>query len=377
MIFKNGLVFTENGVFEKVDVSVRDGIILKIGENLDLDDEVIDLKGNKLIPGFIDIHTHGCGGCDFCDGDIKSFETMADTYIKAGVTTALTTSMTLSVDDLKRTFKVYKEFADNQSKNGTRIFGINMEGPFLSVEKKGAHIKEYVIPADFNLFCELNELSGNRVKVVDVAPEIQDNIEFIEKAKNICTVSVAHTNGDYDTCMKAYEKGATNTTHLFNAMTPLSHRDPGAVGAACDSEAFVELICDGVHIHPAVIRTAFKIFGENRICMISDSMCAAGMPEGTYSLGGQDVYVKEGKATLKDGTIAGSVVNSHIGMKRLLEFGIPEEIALKSATINPAKAIKIDKLTGSISEGKWADLLIVDNDYNIKAVYRDGVNQKI
>ena len=177
--------------------------------------------------------------------------------------------------------------------------------------------------------------------------------------------------------MDAYEKGATSTTHLYNAMTGLSHREPGVVGAAFDSDAFVELICDGIHIHPAVIRTTFKVFGEDRICMISDSMCAAGMPEGVYELGGQTVYVKDGKAALENGTIAGSVVNSLIGVKRLMEFGIREEAALKAATINPAKAVKIDSLTGSITEGKWADLLIVDSQYNVEAVYRDGVKQNI
>ena len=210
-----------------------------------------------------------------------------------------------------------------------------------------------------------------------MAPEVPGNMDFIAEAKDICTVCVAHTNGNYQTTMDAYEKGATSTTHLYNAMTGLSHREPGVVGAAYDSDAFVELICDGIHIHPAVIRTTFKVFGEDRICMISDSMCAAGMPEGVYELGGQTVFVKNGIAALENGTIAGSVVNSLVGIKRLMEFGIREEAALKAATINPAKAVKIDSLTGSITEGKWADLLIVDPNYHVEAVYRDGVEQKI
>lgn len=378
MIFKNGSVFTDKGVFESVDVQVQNGLIAKVGTNLNSDgEEVIDLKGKKLLPGFIDIHSHGCGGADFCDGSEASFQKMADTYIKAGVTTVMTTSMTLPPETLSRLFKVYKNFADNQSTQGSRLYGINMEGPFLSKEKKGAHVEEYIIPADIELFKKLNEESGNRVRLVDVAPEVPGNLDFIAEAKDICTVCVAHTNGNYQTTMDAYEKGATSTTHLYNAMTGLSHREPGVVGAAFDSDAFVELICDGIHIHPAVIRTTFKVFGEDRICMISDSMCAAGMPEGVYELGGQTVYVKDGKAALENGTIAGSVVNSLIGVKRLMEFGIREEAALKAATINPAKAVKIDGLTGSITEGKWADLLIVDSQYNVEAVYRDGVKQNI
>ncbi len=378
MIFKNGSVFTDKGVFRSVDVQVQNGLIAKVGENLHSDgEEVIDVKGKKLLPGFIDIHSHGCGGADFCDGSEESFQKMADTYIKAGVTTVMTTSMTLPPETLSRLFKVYKTFADNQKAVGARLYGINMEGPFLSKEKKGAHVEEYIIPADIELFKKLNEESGNRVRLVDVAPEVPGNLDFIAEAKDICTVCVAHTNGNYQTTMDAYEKGATSTTHLYNAMTGLSHREPGVVGAAFDSDAFVELICDGIHIHPAVIRTTFKVFGEDRICMISDSMCAAGMPDGVYELGGQPVYVKDGKATLENGTIAGSVVNSLIGVKRLMEFGIREEAALKAATINPAKAVKIDNLTGSITEGKWADLLIVDPQYNVEAVYRDGVKQKI
>lgn len=378
MIFKNGSVFTDKGVFESVDVQVQNGLIAKVGAKICSDgEEVIDLKGKKLLPGFIDIHSHGCGGADFCDGSEESFQKMADTYIRAGVTTVMTTSMTLPPETLSRLFKVYKNFADNQKTVGTRLYGINMEGPFLSKEKKGAHVEEYIIPADIELFKKLNEESGNRVRLVDVAPEVPGNMEFIVEAKDICTVCVAHTNGNYQTTMDAYEKGATSTTHLYNAMTGLSHREPGVVGAAYDSEAFVELICDGIHIHPAVIRTTFKVFGEDRICMISDSMCAAGMPEGVYELGGQTVYVKNGVAALENGTIAGSVVNSLVGVKRLIEFGVREEAAIKAATINPAKAVKIDSLTGSITEGKWADLVIVDPQYNVEAVYRDGVKQKI
>jgi len=377
MIFKNGRVFTENGIFENKDVIIENDKITKIGENLPYDGEVYDLKGKKLLPGFIDIHTHGCSGCDFCDAKQENFEKMAETYIKFGVTTAMTTSMTVSKDDLKKSFAVYREFADNQSNQGTRLAGINMEGPFLSVPKKGAHIEEYVIPGDFELFKELYEISGNRIKLVDVAPEVEGNLDFIEKAKDLATVSVAHTDGSYEVCMEAYKRGATNTTHLYNAMTPLSHRAPGAVGAACDSDAFVELICDGFHVLPPVLRITFKIFGEDRICIISDSMRASGMPEGVYDLGGQNVYVKDGVAALANGVIAGSVANSHIGIKNLISYGIKEETVLKAATINPARAIKMDDQIGSIKEGKLADLVIVDDDYNIEAVYRDGVKQSI
>ncbi|MGI5893075.1 MAG: N-acetylglucosamine-6-phosphate deacetylase [Candidatus Merdivicinus sp.] len=375
MLLKNGCVFTEEGKFQKLDVRIREGKIAEMGENLSANgDEIRDLNGKRLLPGFLDIHTHGCGGCDFCDGTKDSFQTMADTYLKAGVTTVLGTSMTLPVEELHNIFSAYREFADHQTR-GARMIGINMEGPFISVAKKGAHIGEYVIPADFDAFQKLNEASGNRIRQVDVAPEVPGNLDFIRKASKICTVCVAHTAGGYESTMAAYEAGATNNTHLYNAMSGFAHREPGVVGAVFDSNTFAELICDGFHIHPAVIRSTFKILGEDRICLISDSLRAAGCPNGTYELGGQQVFVKDGKATLENGTIAGSVIDIRIAVQRAIRFGVREEAALKAATINPARAIHMEEQIGSIAPGKLADLLIADPDYNLQAVYLEGVLQ--
>lgn len=372
MLLKNGYVFTEKGEFQKLDVRIYNGKISEMGENLPANgEEVRDLNGKKLVPGFIDIHTHGCGGCDFCDGTREAYQTMADTYLKAGVTTVLGTSMTLPIDQLEGIFSAYKDFADHQT-HGARMIGINMEGPFISVAKKGAHIAEYVVPADFDAFCRLNKASGNRIRQVDVAPEVPGNLDFIRQASKVCTVCVAHTAGGYDSTMAAYEAGATSNTHLYNAMSGFAHREPGVVGAVFDSNTFAELICDGFHIHPAVIRTTFKTLGEDRVCLISDSLRAAGCPNGVYELGGQEVHVQDGKATLANGTIAGSVIDVRIAVQRAIAFGVREETALKAATINPARAIKMDHLIGSIAPGKLADLLIVDDAYNLEAVYQEG-----
>ena len=375
MLFKNGLVFTENGVFQKLDVRVKGEKIAEVGRDLEAGtDEVKDLNGKWLLPGFVDIHSHGCGGADFCDGTPEALQTMADTYLKAGVTTTLGTSTTLQPDTLRKVFRNYGEFSKKQD-HGARMIGVNMEGPFLSMKKRGAHIPEYLLPADFDLFCELNELSGGRIRQVDLAPEIENGMDFIAKASKICTVCVAHTAGGYEQTLAAYEAGATSNTHMYNAMVGLSHREPGTVGAIFDSNTFAELICDGFHIHPAVIRATFKQLGNDRICLISDSMRAAGCPNGVYDLGEQDVFVKDGKAVLADGTIAGSIINVHTAVQRVISFGVPVESALKAATINPARAAKIDDVVGSITPGKYADLLITDNLVNVEEIYLAGVRQ--
>ncbi|HIQ59388.1 MAG TPA: N-acetylglucosamine-6-phosphate deacetylase [Candidatus Merdivicinus intestinavium] len=377
MLFKNGLVFTDSGVFRRLDVRTNGDRIAEIGENLpENGEEVKDLSGKKLVPGFIDIHTHGCGGCDFCDATPEAYQTMADTYLKAGVTTVLGTSMTLPVDQLLKIFTAYREFADHQT-HGARMVGINMEGPFISAAKKGAHIAEYVVPADFETFQKLNEASGGRIRQVDVAPEIPGNLDFIRKASEVCTVCVAHTAGGYEEAMAAYAAGAASNTHLYNAMSGFSHRAPGVVGAVFDSDTFAEIICDGFHINPAVIRATFREMGDDRLCLISDSLRAAGCPNGVYELGGQQVHVQDGKATLENGTIAGSVIDSRIAVERAIAFGVGEETALKAATINPARAIRLDREIGSITVGKLADLLVVsDCQYrSLEEIYQGGVRQ--
>ncbi len=372
MLLKNGLIFTGNG-FTSGDILIEGDKIAAVGADTGyVSGEVIDLDGRKVLPGLIDIHTHGCGMKDFCDGTEEALDTLAATYIQNGITTVCPTSMTLPIDRLEEIYSVYARWMEHPHR-GTRLIGINMEGPFLSAEKKGAHRAEYVIPANMEDFMRLWEASGHRIRLVDVAPEIEDNLDFIRQASKLCAVSIAHTNAAYDQAMEGYHAGAVNTTHLFNAMSGFSHRAPGTVGAAFDSGAYAELICDGEHVCPAVIRTAFKVMGD-KIAVVSDSLMAAGMPEGTIcTLGVDTVQVKDGRAVLPNGTIAGSIVNILEEIRRLIAFGIDENLAIRCSTITPAKIIGAESHIGSITPGKQADLLVLTEGYTPFLVFRDGV----
>ncbi len=210
---------------------------------------------------------------------------------------------------------------------------------------------------------KLNALCGGRLIFADVAPELPDAMQFIRVAAEKYVVSIAHTNADYDTAADAFRNGASHVTHLYNAMSPFDHRLPGVPGAAIDFAEDVELISDGTHVHPAVIRATFRMFGEDRVCLISDAMRACGMPDGEYDLGGQTVHVMEGRATLRNGTIAGSITPLSECFRRAVKcFSVPLEAALKAVTINPARAAGLQDLTGSISTGKRADLTFLDQD---------------
>ena len=244
------------------------------------------------------------------------------------------------------------------------------------MSKKGAQNPLYVRNPDKEEFKKLYEGCNGAIRVVDIAPECDGGDEFIKEIQPICPVSIAHTDAGYDDAVHAIELGVRHITHLFNAQSGLHHRKPGVVGAAFDvgraNGVRAELICDGFHIHPATLRIAFREMGEDGTVIISDSMKAAGCPDGDYDLGGQPVYVRDGKALLADGTIAASTSNVYKELKNVISFGIPEKQAVKSATINPAKAIRVDDKTGSIEEGKLADILVVDKDYNIKLVIVKG-----
>ena len=371
MIFKNAKVIDSSFELKILDVEIEDGIIKNVAEQIPYTDAdmVVDCEGYTIIPGLIDIHIHGCMGFDASDGTREAIEEMAKFLLSKGVTTFCPTTMTQPVENIEKAFLAIKDSIENPVE-GARVAGINMEGPFISAEKRGAQKQEDILEADFALFERLYNLSGKNIKLVDVAPEVPNGYEFICKAKDLCRVSLAHTTGGYDDIKKAFEKGASHITHLYNAMKGFSHREPGAVGAVFDTDKVsAEIICDGFHIHPAVLRSTFKLIAD-RLVIISDSMRANGLPEGEISeLGGQEVIVKDGKATLSDGTLAGSVTNIFSEIKNLVEYGVPFEAAVKAATINPAKVIGVDDKVGSIENGKLADLLILDENMDIVAVY--------
>lgn len=368
MIFKNCTFYNENFEKEFGDIEIENGIIKEIG----ILGDGVDMSGLILIPGFIDIHIHGCGGGDACDGSSESLDKITCELASHGVTSFCPTTMTLPVDRLCEIAKSIAEYKSSASK----IAGINLEGPFIAMGKKGAQNGDYVAPGTIEDFDKINNACNGLVKLITIAPEAFDSDEFIKNVSEKCTVSIGHSCADAKQTQKAIDCGISHATHLYNAMTPMTHREAGIVGTVLDNENVTcELICDGGHICPAVLRNTFKILGENRGAVISDSMRGAGLGEGEYELGGQQVYVKkDGKyAVLEDGTIAASISNIHREFKNLIEYGIDFKTALKSCTINPARIIKEDDKIGSIAVGKCADLVFLDERLDIKEVYINGI----
>lgn len=370
MRIKNVKVYGEDKRFAQGEVAIADGKFVETSA-CEADGEFIDGEGCYMIPGLVDIHFHGCVGADFCDGTPEALEKMAEYEASVGVTSICPASMTLSEEEL---LKIMANAGARVNGSGAKLVGINMEGPFISEARKGAQKADDICLCDAEMFRRLQQAAKGLIKLVDIAPENEGAMEFIDKVKDEVVVSIAHTTSDYDTTVEALRRGASHVTHLYNAMPSLHHRDPGVIGAARDDKnCHVELICDGVHIHPSTVRATFAMFGAERIILISDSMRATGLTDGQYTLGGQDVFVKGPKATLADGTIAGSATDL-MGCIRVAvqRMEISLEDAVACATINPAKEIGIDDRCGSIAPGKDADFVLLDQDLNVKAVYIDG-----
>lgn len=375
MIIKNGQVFNSLGRFIPADVELAGDRIAKVAPAGTLHgDEEIDAAGKYVTPGFVDIHIHGAAGADFCDsvdGSGEHIRTMQKYLGSQGVTSFLGTTMAFSEEILTGIFRTARPLF-GQDGQGAVLRGVNMEGPFFNKAKKGAQAEEYIIDPDWEMFLRLWEESGRNIRLLDVAPELPGAPEFIGKASKLCTVSIAHTCATYDEAREAYAHGASHTTHLFNAMPALNHRAPGVVGAASDYAAHVEMISDGIHLHPAVVRAVFALFGADRVCLISDSMRACGMPNGEYTLGGQKVIMKDGRATLEDGTIAGSATCLAECFRRAVGFGVPLETALRAATINPAQAVGLFDELGSVTAGKRADVLVLNKDLQPEHIFIGG-----
>lgn len=374
MEIQNVQIFTEQQEFREGTIAIEKGLFAKPSEK---PGEILDGKGCYAIPGLIDMHFHGCMGYDFCDGTKEALEAIGKYEASVGVTAIAPATMTLPAKELEQILSVgadYKKQAEGKSDRADLI-GVNMEGPFISKYKKGAQNEAYIIPSSLKVFQRFQKAAEGLVKVIGVAPEEEGALEFIEEAKNQVRVSLAHTNADYDRAMAAFEKGASHVVHLYNAMPSFHHRDPGVIGAAADSShVTAELICDGIHIHPAVVRGTFRMLGSQRIILISDSMRAAGMPDGKYMLGGQAVRVNGRRAVLdSDGTLAGSAVNLMECVRTAVkEMGIPLEKAVACATANPAKCLGEYSQYGSISPGKKAHLVLLDRELQVKAVIKDG-----
>lgn len=365
MIIKGGKVFQEDGSFLEQTLYVNAHRLVDKAEYQD-DGEIIDAEGLLVLPGLVDIHSHGAAGEDFSDGNPEGLKKILRYERSCGITSYCPTSMTFPKERLRQIFASIK---GAQTEEGAKVVGINMEGPFLDPAKKGAHVEKWIAAPDVAFVRELNQDVDGLVRLVTLAPNMDGAEEFIKEMHEEVCISLGHTAADYDCASRAMKLGAHHVTHLYNAMQPFGHRAPGLIGAAMDDpECMVEMICDGYHIHPSAIRAAFRMFGPERVILISDSMRAAGMENGTYELGGQEVTVKDRKAVLKDGTLAGSATNLYGCMCKAVEFGIPLEQAIMAATANPARSIGIFDRVGSIRIGKQADLLLASENLELKRV---------
>ena len=378
--FSDGIIYIKDGVFDKIIISETSPVNVDSLRNLEGDlDEVIDGQGSYAIPGLIDLHFHGCKGYDFCDGTKEAIAAIAKYEASIGVTAIAPATMTLSVEELERILAVaasYKKEAEVSGTQGADLIGINMEGPFISPAKKGAQDERNIIPCDSDICQRFLDASEGLVKFVGIAPECsEESVHFIQQMKDKVHISLAHTNADYDTAMDAFQAGANHAVHLYNAMPSFTHRAPGVIGAVADNKHVnAELICDGVHIHPSVVRATFQMLGADRMILISDSMRATGMPDGRYTLGGLEVDVVGNRATLvSDGALAGSATNLLDCMRTVVKkMGIPLETAVACATMNPAKALGEYENYGSITPGKKGNVVLLDSELNLKMVVKEG-----
>ncbi len=354
---------------EQGSILVEDGKIKEINpSNIDTD-SILDANGLYVSPGFIDVHIHGAGGSDTMDGTSESVNTISKTIIKHGTTSFTPTTMTVAVDDIRKSLDAIKKVKEKGS-DGAHILGVHLEGPFVSPKAIGAQNPNYILMPSISAYNDIVKDYEDIIISITLAPEVEGAKELIKYLSSIGIVcSLGHSSATYEEAMEAIECGACHATHLFNAMTPLTHRNPGVVGAVFDSDITTETISDGIHISYPALRIAYKQKGTDNVLLISDAMMACCMPNGNYSLGGQEVIVNDGEARLKNGALAGSVLTLDKAVKNVYKnSNLPLYEVIKMASYNGAKHCKVEDHKGQIKEGYDADLIFFDDDINIKKV---------
>ena len=372
--YKNARIFKNGKHFVKGGFSVSGDRFLEVFEG-ECREEGRDLQGAYVIPGLVDMHIHGAAGADFSDGDPEGLRKISEFLLKRGVTSFVPTSMTMPEEQLARVFETAAALS-KEGNTGARILGIHMEGPFFSERKKGAQNSRWLREPDPDMFRRLQEIAGGLIRGVDVAPELAGALDFACTFSGECLVSAGHTDASCEDAERFFRSGGRHVTHLFNGMPQLLSRAPGVIGAASENPGVTaELIADGIHVHPSAVRAAFRLFPE-RICLISDALRALGMPDGRYMLGGQEFILERGEARLPDGTIAGAVSDLFENLRRAIAFGIPEEEAVRAATLNPADALGLSSEVGRIAEGCFADFIVLGEGFSRKEVYLGGIRRE-
>ena len=372
MLIKNcNIIYLDK--IEKGSVLIENGKIKEINPSNVNYTEVIDAEGLYLSPGFIDVHIHGAGGCDTMDGTVESINTIAKTIVEHGTTSFTPTTMTVAAEDIRKSMKVIKKLKE-EGTEGANVLGAHLEGPFISPKAIGAQNPNFLLAPSVENYNKIVGDYGDAVVSITMAPEVEGAKELIKYlSDNGVTVSMGHTKATYDEAIEGIKCGACHSTHLYNAMTPFTHREPGVVGATFDTDITTETISDGIHISYPALRTAYKQKGTDKVLLVSDAMEACGMPDGQYSLGGQDVIVKNGAARLLDGTLAGSVLTLDKAVKNIYSnSNYPLNEVVRMATYNGAKHCHVEDHKGLIKEGYDADLILFNEDIEIQKVFVKG-----
>ena len=371
MKLTNANYFTPDCAFLPGDIYISGERFTGASNDKEIYGEEINCEGLFAVPGLIDIHIHGSADCEFSACSTEALIGMAKYLINEGVTSFIPTTMTANEKLIKNMCRTAGEYINKE--DTSEVIGIHIEGPFISEEKRGAQNLAFIKKPDMAFYRELQELSNNKIKIITVAPEIQGAMEFVSAICKEAIISIAHSNADYQTAQKAFLNGASHVTHLFNGMSAFGHRSPGIVGAAFDSACMVELISDGSFVFPAVMRAMFKMFGDDRIIIISDGTSATGGKKDVYTVDGRVFIVKDGVVQLENGTLVGPAISMRQSIQRMVkEFNIPLESVIKCATYNPAKQLNLLNDYGLIREGNYADLLLLDKNLDVKMVFKKG-----